>query len=159
MGMMGSAARNVDGAAEGGSSTGQTDSLPIYVVHQLRRILQKVQAQIADSTAGANITPPQLLILHELERHGPLTQNALGRVGNMDPATLHGVIQRLMARSLISRGRKPSDRRCMVVQITDEGSELLRACLDQIERGQKAALAPLNDTEAAVFMTLLKRIT
>jgi len=128
------------------------------VVHQLRRVLQRVQAHITDCTGDANITPPQLLILRELERHGPLTQNALGRVGSMDPATLHGVLQRLRARSLISRMRKPNDRRCMVVQITKEGSDLLHACMGQMERKRKDTLRPLSEMEAVLFMNLLKRI-
>ncbi len=148
-----------DGEGKGRRTTGPapaTDAL--HVVHQLRRALQRVQAQLSDCIGDAEVTPAQMLVLGTLDRHGPLTQAALGRMVHMDPATTHGIIVRLLARSLVSRTGKVGDRRCVVVQITPEGAEFHRACRSRVRAEERSLLAPLGEQEAATLLGLLERL-
>ena len=65
---------------------------------------------------------------------GRITQNHLGRLAAMDPATIQGVVRRLIGRGLIRRGRDPMDRRTAVLEPTEAGVALISQC-----RGMRAA--------------------
>ena len=51
------------------------------------------------------LTPTQFAALVKVHDIGQVSQNQLGRLTAMDPATIQGVIQRLEARKLIERAR------------------------------------------------------
>ena len=61
------------------------------------------------------LTPTQFAALSKTVALGKVTQNHLGRLVAMDPATIQGVVRRLTARGLLVRTRDPMDRRTAVL--------------------------------------------
>jgi DNA-binding MarR family transcriptional regulator len=133
------------------------------VGHLLRRAHQRhaalFQAMLADATgAEAAVTPMQWAALVTLDALGEATQNALGRLTAMDPATTQGVVRRLIARGLVSRAADPADRRTLKLTVTPAGRALVTAALPTAEAISDATLAPLSPKERDVFLDLLKRM-
>src|SRR5689334_23773594 len=52
------------------------------------------------------VTPTQFAALAKLDDLGSVSQNQLGRLTRMDPATVSGVVGRLIARGLVRQDRK-----------------------------------------------------
>lgn len=135
-----------------------TYALEDQVGHLLRRAHQRHAAIFQEGIGSAALTPMQWAALATLVREGKASQNRLGRLTAMDPATIQGVVRRLRARGLITRSADPSDRRASVLAPTGAGSALVEATLPAAFAISEATLAPLDPAERRIFLQLLQRM-
>ena len=128
------------------------------VAHLIRRAHQRASATFMSILSEHNLTPAQFFAMARLREKGEVSQNLLGRMSAMDPATIQGVIKRLGERGLIQRAPDPTDRRRMILRLTADGKELI----DSLETGMREVsekiLAPLSGDERDQLRNLLKRI-
>ena len=89
---------------------------------------------------------------------GEITQNRLGRLVAMDPATINGVVTRLEERSLISRERDPDNKRRVLCRLTAKGKSLVRRAIPMGQRISEKTLAPLSIEEQVEFLKLLDKL-
>jgi len=134
-----------------------------YVVEEqvgflLRRASQRHTALFQAAMEAADLTPTQFTALIKVVEHGRLTQNLLGRLAAMDPATIQGVVGRLLARELIERTRDPMDRRTVVLGPTEAGLALAARAVTVAQRITEATLAPLDAAERRRFLSLLRKM-
>jgi DNA-binding MarR family transcriptional regulator len=104
------------------------------------------------------LTPTQFTALFKAVELGKVTQNLLGRLTAMDPATVQGVVRRLTTRGLLVRAHDPMDRRTAVLTPTMEGVALIARAVSCAQRSHDAALAPLDAPERAQLMALLRKL-
>ncbi len=133
--------------------------LDVSTGHMLRRALQRHQALFQESAAGIGLTPPQFAALTKLAELGRVTQNRLGRLVAMDPATAQGVMKRLALRGLLRTEKDPMDRRTVVLAITPDGEALVARARLAGQRANHALMADLTAAEQAMLLSLLRRIT
>jgi DNA-binding MarR family transcriptional regulator len=139
------------------------DSLADFTVEDhvgflLRRAHQRHVALFTAGMARAELTPTQFTALMKTVQLGRITQNLLGRHAAMDPATIQGVVRRLITRGLIRRGRDPMDRRTAVLEPTEAGIALISGVVASAQRAHDAALAPLSPQERAQVLALLRKM-
>ncbi len=128
------------------------------IAHLIRRAHQRASATFMAVLADHTLTPAQYFALMRLREKGEVSQNLLGRMAAMDPATIQGVVKRLGQRGLVDRVPDQRDRRRMRLHLTDEGIALvdgLRAGIDEIS---DKILAPLSPEEQSSLRAILKRI-
>jgi DNA-binding MarR family transcriptional regulator len=137
-----------------------SDDFPLegHVGFLLRKAHQRHVAIFAEATAETGLTPTQFAALRKLAEVGSATQNHLGRLLALDPATIQGVVRRLTERGLISRTQDPTDRRMAVLTTTEAGRTVLDRSRLCARRAHEAALAPLSVDERVVFLSLLRRV-
>ena len=63
--------------------------------------------------------------LSQLSAHGPLSARELAELVGVTPSSMTALLDRLEAQGLASRGRHPTDRRKMVLTITERGQRSL----------------------------------
>ncbi len=124
----------------------------------LRRANQRHTAIFADGMAEVELTPQQFTALVKVVEHGQVTQNLLGRLAAMDPATIQGVVRRLIDRGLVARADDPMDRRTIVLAATDAGMALAARAVAAARRITEATLEPLNADERTTLISLLHKI-
>jgi MarR family transcriptional regulator, lower aerobic nicotinate degradation pathway regulator len=129
-----------------------------HVGYLLRRAHQRHVALFTAAVTHAELTPTQFTALLKTAQERRVTQNHLGRLAAMDPATIQGVAQRLMARGLIRRGRDPMDRRMAVLEPTEAGVALITSVVSCAQRAHDAALAPLSPEERIQVLALLRKM-
>jgi DNA-binding MarR family transcriptional regulator len=127
--------------------------------HLLRRAHQRHTALFQDIMAALDLTPTQFAALARIREFGETTQNLLGRQTAMDPATIQGVVQRLVARGLVARRPDPADRRVMVLSLTVAGARIARDAIVRARDITRATLEPLAPAERAVFVELLRKLS
>lgn len=133
-------------------------ALADQINHRLRRAHQRASAIFMEAVSDAQLTPTQWAALAALSAAGALSQNQLGRLTCMDPATTQGVILRLVDRKLVERRPDPQDRRRTSVRLTRPGQELVAASLPKAREAHARTLEPLNAEEQGLFLDLLARL-
>jgi MarR family transcriptional regulator, lower aerobic nicotinate degradation pathway regulator len=93
------------------------DDQPGYLL----RIARRRHTIIFAEHMVEELTGPQFSTLAKLREVGPCSQNYLGRLIYYDSATMKGVVDRLLARNLISIAVDPSDKRRRAILLTKKG--------------------------------------
>jgi MarR family transcriptional regulator, lower aerobic nicotinate degradation pathway regulator len=119
-----------------------------HIGHLLRRSHQRHVANFEKGLGALDLTPTQFAALAKIGERGEVSQNLLGRQTAMDPATIQGVIQRLMARNLIERRADPST-----------GLALAKNAIVKVEEVSQTTLAPLDARERAALALLLQKLS
>ena len=126
--------------------------------HLLRRAHQRATQIFLETFEKAGLTPTQWAALAMLAEEGAASQNALGRMTAMDPATIQGVIRRLEERGLITREPDPDDKRRTKLRLSNEGEALVREVTALGMRVTERTLEPLDEEERKKFLQMLSRI-
>lgn len=124
----------------------------------LRRAHQRHVALFLEIAGQHGLTPPQFAALFKAVELSRVTQNLLGRLTAMDPATIQGVVRRLTSRGLLVRTHDPMDRRSAVLAPTEDGIALIGRTVACAWQAHDAALAPLDAPEQSQLMALLRKL-
>lgn len=126
--------------------------------HLLRRAYALARKNTADALDGlGDISPVQASALLTLA-DGAMTQAALSRRIDMEPANTHGLIKRMAAAGLIDARPDPANRRLVLVALTDAGSALTPRIEERLGHSTEATLAALSPDESATLLALLRRL-
>ncbi len=93
----------------------------------IRRAHQRASAIFEQVMDGFDVTPVQYAALAKLHDLGPTSQNQLGRMVGIDPATMFGVAGRLAKRGLVSPSVDPNDARLVLLSLTPRDARRSRA--------------------------------
>lgn len=129
------------------------------VGHLIRRAHQRHTALFLAMIGDSQVTTTQYAALVKLYEKGELSQNHLGRLTAMDPATIQGVIRRLTARKLIAHRPDKNDKRRRCLSLTQAGRDLVTRLMANGPKVSQATLDPLSPAEQQQFLSLLKRLT
>ncbi|WP_227949592.1 MarR family winged helix-turn-helix transcriptional regulator [Sneathiella sp. HT1-7] len=127
--------------------------------HLLRRAHQRASSIFQSYMGHVQITPTQFAALTKLRDEGELSQNHLGRLTAMDPATIQGVTRRLIDRGLVQIRPDETDRRRMLLRLTEAGLELTEDIIPYGFDITDDTLEPLTEDEQELFLALLKKIS
>jgi DNA-binding MarR family transcriptional regulator len=98
-------------------------------------------------------------VLTVLEGAGEaLTPQQIGNRLLVTKGTVTGLLDTLEARGLVHRERHPTDRRMMLVSVTDAGIALLEGIRPEVHRREKALLSCLTPAEKATLVELLGKL-
>lgn len=126
--------------------------------HLIRRAHQISGAAFAACIAGRDLTSVQYAALVAISVTPGIDATRLSDLIAFDRATLGGVLDRLEAKGLVTRGHSPADRRVKTITITPLGKRLLDDVEDLVLKVQDDMLAPLSAPERATLIALLKKI-
>lgn len=149
---------DMSGAEDSRADTSASAGLDEDIAHLIRRAHQRASAIFMSVLAAHNLTPAQYFALSRLREKGEVSQNLLGRMAAMDPATIQGVVKRLGERGLVSRVPDRTDRRRMLLHLTEDGIATIDGLRAGIETTTGKILAPLSRQEQEQLRGLLKRI-
>ncbi|HUG61262.1 MAG TPA: MarR family transcriptional regulator [Methylomirabilota bacterium] len=124
----------------------------------VRRVHQRATGIFSAVMADFDITPTQFAVLAKLDDLGAVSQNELGRLAAMDPATTWGVVSRLIKRNLVTQSPDPGDARLVILGLSAEGGALARAMKRRGAEVSRATLEGLSTKEAETLLALLRRL-
>jgi MarR family transcriptional regulator, lower aerobic nicotinate degradation pathway regulator len=128
------------------------------VGYLLRCAHQKATETFNAVMAEFSITPTQFAALAKLDDLEAVSQNQLGRLTAMDPATISGVIGRLGARGFVRGSPDPKDARVLILSLTPAGKAAIGQMKAVAADVSRQTLAPLGAEEAAVFVQALAKL-
>ena len=116
----------------------------------LRRIMRAMDVYSRQLSDSHGLTGPQMLCLREISQQGSLTTGTLALAVALSPATLTGILDRLEMRGLVSRERRPEDKRRVVVSLTAHGRQMSQELPSPIQErfGSKLLALPAEEQAA-----------
>jgi DNA-binding MarR family transcriptional regulator len=125
--------------ARGASDTEET-------LRAVRRIARALALSGRDLARRHDLTATQLLCLRLLREHEALSAGALAKALSLSPQTATGLVDRLEARGLVTRMRSRSDRRCVLVSLSDAGQSTIEAAGPMLQDRFVARFAALSSS-------------
>jgi DNA-binding MarR family transcriptional regulator len=101
-----------------------TPSAFLPLLRELARTYQAFESYSAIHIRSLDLTPPQFDIIATLGNTPGMSCKELGEKTLITKGTLTGVIDRLMAKQLVTRVVSESDGRSQIVQLTGKGQAL-----------------------------------
>jgi len=132
--------------------------LEAQIGYVLRRAHQKATSIFNSVMGEFGVTPTQFAALAKLDEIGRVSQNELGRLTAMDPATIWGVVSRLIKQGYVAQSPAPNDARLVMLELTEDGRAAtlrMKAVAAEVSR---ETLAPFSNEEARQLVTLLGRL-
>ena len=129
--------------------------------HLIRRLQQISVALFAHrmSEAGLDLTSVQFAALVTVEQRPGIDQATLAGLIAYDRVTIGGVVDRLVAKGLLTREVSPRDRRARVLELSPAGARVLGEALPVAEAVQGDILEGLSEPERETFLALLRKTT
>ncbi|MGO9078249.1 MAG: MarR family transcriptional regulator [Streptosporangiaceae bacterium] len=103
------------------SDAGLATALRISVT----RLARRLRAERLAGSVGRELSDTQLAALAALERHGAMTPGELAEHEKVQPPSMTRVMAVLEERGLVMRAPHPTDRRQVMLTVTDQGRELV----------------------------------
>lgn len=115
-------------------------------LRSLRRIARALALSSRDLARQHDLTAPQLMCLRLLREAGPMPAGALANALSLSPQTVTGLMNRLELRGLVTRTHSRTDRRQVLVGLSERGRETVLATAPTL---QDRFVARLNALAAA----------
>lgn len=135
------------------------DRLEYNAGYLLRRAFKNARKVMLNKISEYNLTPMQTSAIHALVENGPTSQNKLGRYIGMEPGNVHGLVERLTKKSLITSRRDDHDARHYVLELTDHGKDIATKIIPLRLLASEEILEPLNGKERKRFLELLIKLS
>ncbi len=87
-----------------------------------------------------------------------VSQNQLGRLTRMDPATISGVVGRLIGRGYVRQAADLKDARLVMLMLTPVGQTAVTAMKGAAAEVSQRTLEPLDAGKRAAFLEALAKI-
>jgi MarR family transcriptional regulator, lower aerobic nicotinate degradation pathway regulator len=132
--------------------------LEAQIGYVLRRAHQKATGIFNAVMGEFGVTPTQFAALAKLHDAGRVSQNELGRLTAMDPATVWGVVNRLVKQGHVAQSPDPGDARLVMVELTEAGLKAtlrMKAVAAEVSR---ETLRRFTGEEARQLLALLSRL-
>lgn len=135
----------------------ETAQLATDLRHAVLRLTRRLRSQRAD----ISVTITQLMALGSLYKYGPMSAGELAARERVQPPSMTKILGALEEHGLSRREQHPSDRRQIVIEVTDAGRELLEqeGQLRDAWLAEQLSTLPAHDREllarASVVMSRL----
>jgi DNA-binding MarR family transcriptional regulator len=135
----------------------EVENLESEIFSCLRRIINAVEiysSKLKDKT-GLNVS--QLSCLLVLEKTGPLSLSKLSKHVFLSPSMITSIVDQLEKKELVLRTRKSTDRRVIMIELTEKGKEVVKTAPPSFQEQLTSSLNHLKEEEKkSLFDTLNK---
>ncbi|MCO5184116.1 MAG: MarR family transcriptional regulator [Anaerolineae bacterium] len=136
----------------------QTEQNALDVYIKLERAAAAVSERINRHLGDHNLTISQFGVLEALYHLGPMHQNQLGSKILKSGGNMTLVIDNLSKHGLVTRERDLNDRRCINVQLTEAGHDLIAAIFPGHVAKVTDEMSVLSADEQRQLGDLLRRL-
>ena len=133
----------------------QQDESIGFLVHQVKlRLTQAIDEKIND----LDITAAQWVVLKQIALRNGETATALCKCSGCDTGSMTRMLDRLEEKDLIRRERSTTDRRVVLLHVTENGQALLPKVVPLIVEALNYALVDFSGDEIEQAKALLRRM-
>lgn len=137
----------------------QEDNCCVEEVGQMvQKLVRVFQLFERDQIKVHGFTSSQCYAMLEILKNGSLTMNELSDKMNLDSSTMTRVIDKLVRDELVYRDRDSSDRRIVVVSLTDKGSEAAKKLSSSVNEYYKKIVENIPEGEVLDILGCVSKL-
>lgn len=125
---------------------------------KLMRATDSINNRLNKYHAEADLTVSQFGVLEALHHLGPLNQKALGKKLLKSGGNITLVIDNLEKSGWVERHEDPSDRRSMLIHLTDEGEKFITSYFPKHLKRIKEEFEVLSNDELVHLASICKKL-
>jgi DNA-binding MarR family transcriptional regulator len=124
----------------------------------IRRIIRAVDIHSRSLIRDFSITTPQLLVLRTIKLRGEETAARLSEQISLSQPTMTGIVRRLSDRGLIQRRRSKTDRRKVMLRLTDKARDVLASAPSPLQDSFLERYQRLPEWEQTQILSAFQRV-
>lgn len=136
-----------------------TYDVSAQIGHFLRRAYQRHMALFQGEVPESTLTMVQFVALCGVRDLEAGSLNDLVKKTAIDQATIRGVVERLIAKGLVSTKSDENDARKRLILLTDEGRALLTEVIPAAQKVTELTYGSLSPAERVALQYLLVKIS
>lgn len=136
----------------------EDEILTLNAFIKLTRASESINNRLNRHLAENNLTVSQFGTLEVLLHLGPLNQRAIGEKLLKSGGNITMVIDNLEKNGLVSRKKDPSDRRAVLIHLTDKGKTFISTIFPQHLSKIKKEFSVLNKEEKKKLADICKKL-
>lgn len=125
--------------------------LPIIMTEFTRRQIR--------SPVWGRISLPQMLLLEVLYRRGDCIMKDLASEMFVSTPAITGLVDRMSKSGFVRRFRTRSDRRRVIIKLTDKGNRIAKDILKKREKMIQDIFSSLSGRERKCYLKILKKLS
>jgi DNA-binding MarR family transcriptional regulator len=137
---------------------GESRALHEDVLVTLRQIIRQIDLHSRRLVQIYGLTGPQLVILKELGRVEEMPVGQLARQIDLSHGTVTNILDRLEKRGLISRSRSATDKRKVMVRVSEPGITILASAPSLLQEQFIERFQGLAQWEQTLILSSLQRV-
>jgi len=135
-----------------------TTADPIEEIEELSQELMRRLDLLGGSKVQEDISYGQYKVISVIHNQGPISVGNLGRLVGSAQSTTSEMVARLTKSGLVSKVRGPYDGRVVMVELTDQGRQLMRRRRKRVRDGYQTLFSKLSAAERDSFVDSLRTI-
>lgn len=128
------------------------------MIELMPRCIRGFHSYESNYLSKGHISLPQFWALEYLSRKGPLLMREIASFLHVSRPAATGLIDRLIAQKLVSRGTLEDDRRSVRVAITPKGKKIVSNIWEQKRRSMEKVYSKLSAQDRRRHLEILERI-
>ncbi|MDO9465046.1 MAG: MarR family transcriptional regulator [bacterium] len=137
-----------------------SNSIEFEIFSTLRKIIKTVDIYSAKLKMEHKINSSQLSCLLVLGELGSISLSQLSKKVSLSPSMITGVIDQLESKELVTRARNSTDRRVILIELTEKGKDTLKNAPLSIQKKLVNALSAIKKEEKIeINKSLLKLLS
>jgi DNA-binding MarR family transcriptional regulator len=133
---------------------------PDYISYRVKRLHLLMSQWLDDALKPHGLGRSQWQVLFRVRRAGTLGQKELSQALQIEPATLTGIVDVLVAKGWLDRAGSCDDKRCRVLTLTEAGAALMDSIADPyaiVEKRMRRGIAAADVAQAESTLEALIR--
>jgi DNA-binding MarR family transcriptional regulator len=118
---------------------------------ELRTTVMRLARRLRNQRTDTSLTLGQIAALGTLDRHGPLTPGELAAHERVQPPSMTRIVASLEAAGLVTRTDHPTDRRQVLVAVSETGRTLLKEDRQRRDAWLATRMRALDPDDLAVL--------
>lgn len=124
----------------------------------MRYVSNHVSNAFARKLLNSGVTVAEWVVLREMYDREPMAPSVLADLTGMTRGAASKLVDRLVAKKLITREGRSDDRRFQEIALTSAGSKLVPALGELADQNDSEYFAPLSKDERQVLVEILKKL-
>lgn len=104
------------------------------------------------------LSKSELFSMLIIDRHGEIIMSQIADYVHIPMSTATSIVDRLVKKGLVKRGRSETDRRIVTITLSDKGSEMISNFKEQILKYVNRIDSVLSNEEKQILISLISKI-
>ena len=141
------------------NTTNEATMEPVDQIEELAQELLRRLDLLSGSKVQEDISYGQYKVISVIHSHGPISVGSLGRLVGSAQSTTSEMVARLTKAGLVTKVRGPYDGRVVVIELTEQGRQLMLRRRKRVREAYTALFSKLSSAEQATFIESIRKLS